>query len=189
MPRPHRPIELTQTLEKVNVPSIIADRQGTITWLNDAAKKAFGDLLGKPFGTVVVPEDVPVVHRQLDRKLRGARVTDYEIEVFTSDGRRRRAEVSSVPIQGGDQCHAIFGIALPGAVRAPSASQVRLTARQMEILRLLGDGSSTNQIAASLHLSKETVRNHVRHILRALGAHSRLEAVAFAHRQGLLGED
>ena len=188
MPRAHRPIELTQTLEKVNVPSVVADRRGTITWLNDAAKKAFGDLLGKPFETVVAPEDVPLVHRQLARKLRGARVTDYEIEVFTSDGNRRGAEVSTVPIQGSDECHAIFGIALPGAVRAASASPVRLTARQAEVLRLLGDGASTDQIAASLHLSKETVRNHVRHILRALGAHSRLEAVAFAHRQGVLGE-
>ena len=37
-----------------------------------------------------------------------------------------------------------------------------------------------------LHLSKETVRNHVPHILRELGAHSRLEAVARAHELGLL---
>jgi DNA-binding NarL/FixJ family response regulator len=37
------------------------------------------------------------------------------------------------------------------------------------------------------HLSKETVRNHVRHILLRLGAHSRLEAVARAHELGLLG--
>jgi DNA-binding NarL/FixJ family response regulator len=41
-------------------------------------------------------------------------------------------------------------------------------------------------IAATLHLSKETVRNHVRHVLRALGPRSRLEAVAIAHRTGLL---
>jgi DNA-binding NarL/FixJ family response regulator len=37
-----------------------------------------------------------------------------------------------------------------------------------------------------LHLSKETVRNHVRNILRELGAHSRLMAVARAHELGLL---
>jgi DNA-binding NarL/FixJ family response regulator len=51
---------------------------------------------------------------------------------------------------------------------------------------LLSRGASTDDIAGALHLSKETVRNHVRHILRALGAHSRLEAVALAHHQGLL---
>jgi DNA-binding NarL/FixJ family response regulator len=37
-----------------------------------------------------------------------------------------------------------------------------------------------------LHISKETVRNHVRRILGTLGAHSRLEAVAIAHRLGML---
>jgi DNA-binding CsgD family transcriptional regulator len=53
---------------------------------------------------------------------------------------------------------------------------------------MLAEGMSTDQVAAMLHLSKETVRNHIRHVLRALGAHSRLEAVAMARRQGLLGE-
>jgi DNA-binding NarL/FixJ family response regulator len=41
---------------------------------------------------------------------------------------------------------------------------------------------STKQIADELHLSRETVRNHVRHLLHALGAKSRLEAVAVARR-------
>jgi DNA-binding NarL/FixJ family response regulator len=53
--------------------------------------------------------------------------------------------------------------------------------RQAEVLELLERGRSTNQIADELHLSIETVRNHVRNILRAVGAHSRLEAVAIAH--------
>lgn len=184
MARPRRPIELTETLEKVNVPSLVADRSGTITWLNDAAKRSFGDLLGRPFTSIVAPEYIPVVQRQLERKLRGVPVTDYEVDINTVDGRLRRAEISSVPIPGGDRCHAIFGVALPGEPRA--TSPVRLTPRQKEVLQLLGEGASTDEIAAALHLSKETVRNHIRHILRELGAHSRLEAVALAHRYGLL---
>jgi DNA-binding NarL/FixJ family response regulator len=56
----------------------------------------------------------------------------------------------------------------------------------MEVLQLLGQGASTDDIAAELHLSRETVRNHVRHIFRALDVHSRLEAVAVAHERGLL---
>jgi PAS domain S-box-containing protein len=187
MARRNRSIELTKTLERVKVPSLISDRRGTITWLNDAAKRVFGDLLGRRFTDVVAPDDVPVVERQLARKLRGTPVTDYEVEVLTVDGTRRRAQVSSVPIAGGDDCHAIFGVALPRAPRAPSSP--RLTERQREVLQLLGEGASTDEIAASLHLSKETVRNHVRHILRALGARSRLEAVAIAHRHGLLPDE
>ena len=188
MVRTHTSIELTKTLQKVRVPSFLADRNGTITWLNDTAKKTFGDLAGRPFTALVAPADVSLAQRQLERKLRGAPVTDYEIDVLTADGRRRRAEVSSVRIEGGDDCHAFFGVALTGRPREASSRAVSLTSRQSEILQLLGEGASTVQIADMFHLSRETVRNHIRHILRALGAHSRLEAVALAHRQGLLGD-
>ena len=56
-----------------------------------------------------------------------------------------------------------------------------LTPRQAEVLDLLERGRTTQQIASELHLSTQTVRNHVRRILRAVGARSRLEAVAIAH--------
>jgi DNA-binding NarL/FixJ family response regulator len=56
----------------------------------------------------------------------------------------------------------------------------------MQVLQLLGEGASTEDIASMLRISKETVRNHVRRILGTLGAHSRLEAVAIAHRLGML---
>jgi PAS domain S-box-containing protein len=184
-----RSIELTRTLEKVKVPSFIAASDGTLTWGNQAAKQMFGDLTGRPFATVVAPEDVPLVERQLERKLRGAPVTDYEVDVFTADGRRRRAEISSVPIENGDEYHAIFGVVLTGKPRGPMPRAPQLTSRQNQVLQLLGEGASTEQIAKMLHLSKETVRNHIRHVLRALGAHSRLEAVAKAHREGLLRDD
>jgi PAS domain S-box-containing protein len=181
--------ELARTLQHVNVPSAIADLEGVVTWLNDAAMELFGDLRGQSFFSVVAPEDVPVARRQLELKLGGGTpVTDYEIDVITKDGSRRRAEISSVVIEGGDQCHAIFGVGLP-LDRPPSPPRdPRLTPRQNEILHMLAEGMSTDQVAAMLHLSKETVRNHIRHVLRALGAHSRLEAVAMARRQGLLGE-
>jgi DNA-binding NarL/FixJ family response regulator len=54
------------------------------------------------------------------------------------------------------------------------------------VLRLLQRGFSTSQIATELHLSTETVRNHVRHLLRALGVHSRIEAVAAARRAHII---
>jgi PAS domain S-box-containing protein len=173
---------------RFKVPSFIAASDGTLTWGNETAKQMFGDLTGRPFTTVVAPEDVPLVERQLRRKLRGAAVTDYEVDVFTADGRRRRAEISSVPIENGDEGHAIFGVVLTGQPRGRVPRAPMLTSRQNQVLQLLGEGASTEQIAAMLHLSKETVRNHIRHV-RALGAHSRLEAVAKAHRAGLLSDD
>jgi DNA-binding NarL/FixJ family response regulator len=65
----------------------------------------------------------------------------------------------------------------------------RLTPRQLEVLQLLARGITTDGIAADLHLSRETVRNHVRAVLERLGATSRLEAVAFARRDGLVLEE
>lgn len=177
-------IDLTKTLEKVRVPSAIADENGTITWQNAAARAAFGDLRGRPFTSVVAPEHVPIVEREQQRLRERAPVADYEVDVLTVDG-RHRAQISSVPIEGGDAYHAVFGVAVTRPAPRAAASAY-LTPRQSEVLRLLSRGASTDEIADALHVSKETVRNHIRHILRALGAHSRLEAVAFAYREGLL---
>jgi PAS domain S-box-containing protein len=176
---------LMKTLERVSVPSAVVDRAGTVTWANKAAEDVFGPRVGMPFTSVVAPEDVLTVQRQLDRKLHGVPATDYEVEVVTADGRRRRAEISSVTIPDGDACHAIFGVALLYPP-PPVSAAVELTRRQRQVLQLLGEGASTEDMAAMLHVSKETVRNHVRHVLRALDAHSRLEAVVRAHEQGLL---
>jgi DNA-binding CsgD family transcriptional regulator len=93
-----------------------------------------------------------------------------------------------VGIPDGDVAHAVFGLAVLGPPRE-GPEVAGLTTRQYEVLQLLGQGASTAEIAAMLHLSTETVRNHIRHIFRALGAHSRLEAVAIAHRKGLLAPD
>ena len=51
---------------------------------------------------------------------------------------------------------------------------------------LLAQGRSVKEICVELYLSKATVRNHVRALLQALGAHSQLEAVAAARKLGLL---
>src|SRR4051794_29399242 len=63
---------------------------------------------------------------------------------------------------------------------------VNLTRRQRQILLLLDEGASTDTIASRLGLQPTTVKNHVAALRRALGARSRLEAVAKARRQGLL---
>src|SRR5213596_1548187 len=137
MPQKRSSIELTRTLRRVKVPSFVAASDGTITWSNDAAEKMFGDLRNRPFATVVAPEDVALVRRQLQRKLEGVPSTDYEVDVFTVDGRRRRAEISSVPIENGDNCHAVFGVVLPGKPRERASPAPKLTPRQDQVLQLL----------------------------------------------------
>ena len=61
-----------------------------------------------------------------------------------------------------------------------------LTDRELEVLRLLAKAKPTDIIAAELFLSTHTVRNHISNILSKLGAHSKLEAVATAVREGIL---
>jgi NarL family two-component system response regulator LiaR len=65
---------------------------------------------------------------------------------------------------------------------APGLRPVKspLTAREWEVIDLLYEGRTTDEIASELVLSSETVRSHVKHILRKLGASSRAEAVAMA---------
>lgn len=70
--------------------------------------------------------------------------------------------------------------------RRAAAKDAELSNRELEILRLLGRGSPTAMIAEQLHISRTTVNNHVQHILRKLGAHTRLEAIRRAEHAGLI---
>jgi DNA-binding NarL/FixJ family response regulator len=58
-----------------------------------------------------------------------------------------------------------------------------LTSRQKEILALLSEGHSDDEIAKLLHLEESTVRAHVHHILRRLGLKNRAQAVAYANQR------
>jgi DNA-binding CsgD family transcriptional regulator len=58
-----------------------------------------------------------------------------------------------------------------------------LTAREIDVLRAIAAGQTNAQIALSLFVAEGTVKSHVKHILRKLGAANRTEAVARYHRQ------
>jgi DNA-binding NarL/FixJ family response regulator len=61
-----------------------------------------------------------------------------------------------------------------------------LTARELEVLQLLAQGQGSRAIATQMHLSLNTVRNYTQSILHKLAAHSKLEAVATAVREGII---
>jgi DNA-binding NarL/FixJ family response regulator len=62
----------------------------------------------------------------------------------------------------------------------------RLTARELEVLKLLADGLDQDQIASRLFISPKTVGTHIEHILAKLGVRSRAQAVAIAYREDLV---
>lgn len=68
-----------------------------------------------------------------------------------------------------------------------SDCRATLTRRELDVLGLLAEGLGTTEIAERLILSPNTVRNHVAAVMAKLDTHSRLEAVAEASRQGIIG--
>lgn len=75
---------------------------------------------------------------------------------------------------------------LPRLHRQGPRPRTELTDREHEILDLLAGGLSNADIAAELTLSVHTVRNHVANLSAKLGAHSKLEVLAIAVRDGLV---
>ena len=180
-------IDLPAVLAAVPVPVYVVSRTGIVRWLNAAALEVFGDRRGEHYSVLVAPEARQLVDEQFARKILGtAPSTSYEAVLLTHDGAKIYVDLDSVQVGDDDEVVGVFGLAEPEGPAGPDAAKVRLTPRQREVLVLLGRGASTEQIADELHLSKETVRNHVRGVLRALSVHSRLMAVSRAHELGIL---
>jgi PAS domain S-box-containing protein len=172
--------DVEQALENVGVPSYVLDETGIVRWINPAAERLLGDVRGKHFTSVVAPEDSRRARNLFSRKVVGTAPATEATGVFVSTaGERVAVEISAAPLKNGERVVGVFGL-FEGRPDDTPAPLPHLTPRQVEVLRLLEQGRSTKQIAAELHLSTETVRNHVRRLFQALGVNSRLEAVAAA---------
>jgi PAS domain S-box-containing protein len=182
--------DIHTALETVSVPAYLIDSTGVIRWVNPAAQRIVGDARGRQLTSVVAPEETRRAREAFARKIAGTeKVTDAPVVLVDPAGRRTSVEISSVPLMEGHRIVGVFGQIGDIETKPPKPVPPHLTPRQAEILRLLQHGRSTHQIAAELHLSIETVRNHIRHLFRALGVHSRLEAVAVSRTEGLFSSD
>ena len=173
--------DVEQALEGVGVPSYVLDTTGIVRWINPAAERMLGDVRGRLFTSVVATEDSRRARELFTRKVLGtATATDAPGVLLSTAGERVAVEISAVPLKNGERVVGVFGLLEERPDDRLTAPPPHLTPRQVEVLRLLERGRSTKQIAAELHLSTETVRNHIRRLFRALGVNSRLEAVAAA---------
>jgi DNA-binding NarL/FixJ family response regulator len=75
---------------------------------------------------------------------------------------------------------------IPRLTRRESRQPVQLTERELEVLSLVAQGLSNAAIAEALFVSVHTVRNHVANLSSKLGAHSKLEALTIALREGII---
>ena len=173
-------------LENVAVPSYVIDRAGVIRWVNPAAIELVGDVRGRHFTSVVAPEETLRAREFFMRKIVGAvSATETEGVLLRADGTRVALEICAASLRNGDRIVGVFGQLVSESEEPPATPHPNLTPRQAEVLRLLERGRSTQQIAEELHVATNTVRNHVRNLLRALGVHSRIEAVAAARRSAV----
>lgn len=169
----------------------IGDDMRVVGW-NTAASRLTGKpadkALGRPCWEVLALVDeqgeriCQVDCRIAERVRTGPASAPIPVRVPTVDG-ERRLKLSTLSAQLGTS--RVLVHLIPSGRQNPTGG-VLLTTRQHEVLALLDDGLTTAEIAKRLVLARTTVRNHIQAILRTLGCHSRLEAVAEARRLGLL---
>ena len=95
-------------------------------------------------------------------------------------GRRRRRPALARRHQARDPSSSR---ACPAPPRPPAIEE--LTARELDIFRLIADGLSNAEISERLFIGETTVKTHVTHILQKLGLRDRVQAVVLAYRTGL----
>jgi DNA-binding CsgD family transcriptional regulator len=115
-------------------------------------------------------------------------------EALAEAGRRdeaeeqwKLAERAATKLGARPLCHALEDLARRARIGIVphDTHEAGLTSREREVLRLIAAGRSNKEIAATLYIAPKTASVHVSNILAKLGAGSRTEAAAIAHREGL----
>src|SRR5215207_401033 len=134
-------------------------------------------------------------------------VSSFEMRIKTRSGVKRWMNVSNLTVETEEgpylvhllrdsrgthdaleMARGLIQLSSKEGAPAPKRKDIpALTPRQLEVLRLLSEGKSVKEIGKELYLSEATIRNHVRSLLQALGAHSQLEVLAKAREMGILG--
>lgn len=201
-------MELDQAkLAADSLPSEVAslDAAATIIWANTAWLLAAGAELGELLAGCLVGVDFVQQCRA-----RGTAVADsvaagvatviagelrhFDRELISADGLRTWRFQAS-PLGGSTRGAVVIrsettrrSRAAPWEQRDPDDIPTRiaqLTPRERDVLTLMCRGRSNREIAAELEIAYTTVRSHTQRLIEKLGARSRLEAVARAHRAGI----
>lgn len=178
----------------------VFDEQLQIVCWNDGAERLTGipaeEALGRPCWDVIAGHNDRgdlVCHTGCSRArhVREGRCASAEtLHARTKEGRRRLSleTISAQSDSGSLFLHVMRDAPAPprDALARPLGPPPKLTPRQRDILALLAEGVPVKTAALRLSLTEATVRNHIRLLFLALGAHSQLEAVARARAYELI---
>ena len=99
----------------------------------------------------------------------------------------RKAGAGEIVLPPGDMASLLLKLQRAQAARSQSDKLIsKLTSREIQTLNAIAEGKSTQEVANALYISPLTVQTHVKSILAKLEVHSKLEAVTFALRQGVI---
>ena len=127
-------------------------------------------------------------------KGKGGDVVTVDITILNLGGRAPgdfyiahilRTERLELPAHGESEHRGPPASPFAASRESPDVRARRLSVREVEVLGMLAAGRSTPEIAAALHISNLTARNHIQNILHKLEVHSKSEAVAFAFQKRL----
>jgi PAS domain S-box-containing protein len=168
---------------------VFLDDERRITDANPAARLFFGlsraALASRRLDDFKAPEQRPELERRW-RSFLEEGSSSGSGELVLPKGDMVRVEYSATAeVVPGRHLSIIFPMALdPGPDPSEEAASAVLSARQREVLALLAMGDTNEQVAKRLFISAETVRTHLQHARKRLGATTRTHAVALALHLG-----
>jgi PAS domain S-box-containing protein len=165
---------------------VLLDGDRRIVDVNDAAASLWRasphDLIGSSIGEHVAPSEGSREAREWEAFMRTGECSGAR-ELVRADGSEVRVDVAArAAIVDGRSLAVCVGTSdderSPLPLRANG--EPPLTNREREVVTLIALGRETDEIAAELHISSETVRTHVRNAMSKVGAHTRAQLVAIA---------
>ena len=200
---------VTQTSSYETVEAAFAvDQRGVIVLWNEAAEKTFGypasTALGQQCWKLLCGKDInnnkycckfcPLIEMAFQHEP----VHEFQASFKTALAERKQYAISCITIfdeSGKEQLMHIcrpdketveIGEDLSKIIPSANPNSSSLSQREIEVLKLLADGESTREIAATMGISTSTVRIHIQHVLQKLNVHKRREAVMLGRHFDLI---
>ena len=160
----------------------LAERGGMLGALADHSRGAVELAAGDPHAALVSLRRAAQAWLELDAPYDAARTRELVSEACRAVG---DADTATLELDAARETFARLGAA-PDVARLEPDDTHGLTARELQVLRLVAIGRSNREIASALVISEHTVARHVQNLFAKLGVSSRTEAGAFAFTHGLV---